>query len=377
MTHARVFALALVLLGESLFSPAARAQSKGKPPEPPQSYEGFTIDLLAECSAKQSDLKTRHGDREGVVEFEKFLATKGLTSQKYWRAYQLWWERFKADPTGKLEAEFHTKDGEYTRKLMFGDVPDMSQMTKEGVTLDRYAKIVVAMTQPGAKPEDVVRAHGLKDMAHWERVNKAWSDAMGQDTSYRLVTQYGELFQKHAGPAYQKEQQQKLAEMLAENNRKTDAPAAEEERVDLSPDALYARLSSKDRDEKWEAARWLGLKCDEGMVNRKDAAMMKKCAAAVPVLVEILEQHDEESTNRAADAANQLMDMVGGRTDDARTAMAGCLARAQEKLETLRLTFAPIRDKAVPERVFLQTRIQEYESLVGELDRHLKGWKKK
>jgi hypothetical protein len=54
--------------------------------------------------------------------------------------------------------------------------------------------------------------------------------------------------------------------------------------------------------------------------------------------------------------------------------MQRCLGRAREKLEGLRLAFAAIQNQAVPERVALSTRIQEYESLVNALDRHLKEW---
>jgi hypothetical protein len=250
-------------------------------------------------------------------------------------------------------------------------------MTREGVTLDGYARCVAGLSRPGARPEEVIRANGLRDMAHWERVNKAWGEAMAQDTSFRLAQQYAQLFQKHAGASFQKEQQQKLAEVLAEGNRPHDVVRAEEDTPNMSPEALYSRLSSRSRDERWEAARWLGLKCDADSVKRKDTAMMTKCQAAVPVLIDILEHHDDDTVGRAEDAARQLMNMVGGRTEESHFAMRVCLNRAQARLDTLRMAFAPIQNKAVPERVTLQTRIQEYQSLANALDRHLKAWKKK
>lgn len=353
----------------------ARAQARATPA--PDSYDGFNLDLLAECWNRFGDFKTRFGDKQGPVEFEKHLRTRGLDSDRFWQAYQLWYERFQADKTGQLMAEWHTKDAQWSQKLNFADVPDLSQTTKEGVTLDTFARIAAAMIKPGAKPEAIVRANGLKDMQHWERVNKAWSDAMAQDTTFRLVSQYGELFNKHAGPAWQKEQQQKTAELLAQATKPRDARADDQDDADLSPDALYARLGSASRPERWEAARWLGLRCDADLVKQKDTGRLKQCAAAVPVLIDVLEHHDEESVGKAEDAARQLMDMVGGRTEDARSSMQRCLSRAQERLETLRLAFAPIQNKAVPERVALQTKIQEYASLVGALDGHLKAWRKK
>jgi hypothetical protein len=368
--------LAVPLLAAALWTGTAQAQAKA-PAVAAEAYEGFTLDLLAECWARHGDFKTRFGDKQGPVEFGKYLQTRGLSSERFWRAYQLWYERFQADKSGKLMAEWALKEAQWSGKLNFGDVPDLSQTAKEGVTLDTYARIAAAMIKPGAKPEEIVRANGLKDMAHWERANKAWSDAMAQDTSFRLTSQYGELFQKHAGPAWQKEQQQKLAEALAEGNKPRPARDDDGDEADLSPETLHSQLSSKNRDERWEAARWLGLKCDADMVNKKDAAMMKRCEAAVPVLIDTLEHHDDETVGRAEGAADQLMDMVGGRTEDARYAMQVCLSRARERLETLRLAFAPIQNKAVPERVTMSTRIQEYESLVRALDTHLKAWKKK
>src|SRR5207244_13614577 len=142
------------------------------------------------------------------------------------------------------------------------------------------------------------------------RVSKAWSDAMAQDKSFRLTSQYGELFQKYAGASWQKEQQQKTAEALAEGLKKRgDVRADARVETDMSPDALFTRLGSQSRDERWKAARWLGLKCDAHLVDKKDAAMLKKCAAAVPVLVDVLEHHDDETVSNAVDAARQLMDM--------------------------------------------------------------------
>jgi hypothetical protein len=343
---------------------------------PADAYEGFDPELLAECLARHNEFKTRFGDTQGPLEFDKYLKTRSLDAQRFWRAYQVWYERFNADKSGKLLADFLAREALWSTKLNFGDVPDASQTAKEGVTLDTYATIVASMMKPGANAEDIVRTNGLKDMQQWERVNKAWADAMGQDTSFRLTTQYAELYQKYAGAASQAAEQQTVAGILAEaNNPRAANTGGADAMADLSPEALFTRLGSANRDERWEAARWLGLKCDADMVDKKNAAMLQRCAAAVPVLIDILEHHDDETVQRAEDAAAQLADMVGGRTPDARLAMQHCLARAQEKLKTLQPAFAAIKDKAVPERMTLITKIQEYESLVKALDQQLKAWR--
>jgi hypothetical protein len=348
--------------------PAAAAEEK---------VQGIGLELLAELLARQLELRTRVGEKQGNVDFEKLLADRGFTKRQYDMAYAAWWERFKADRTGKLEADFHTREAEWSRKLNFGDVPDLSQTAREGVTLEQYARIVAGMTQPGAKPEAVVKAAGLKDMAAWERANKAWGLAMGQDTSMRLVVQYGELYKKFAGPAFEAEQKQKLAEMLAEGNRRNATPpsATKPAAPDLSPETLARRLTSQDRDDRWDAARWMALRhCSARSVKPSDKEAMARCAATVPVLLDMLDHHDDATISSAADAATQLENMVGGRTRDTNLTVMRCLNRARARLEVLRLSFAPIQDKAVPERIVLQTRIQEYEALERQLDRMLKAW---
>ncbi|HEY4103365.1 MAG TPA: hypothetical protein VGM44_05720, partial [Polyangiaceae bacterium] len=72
----------------------------------------------------------------------------------------------------------------------------------------------------------------------------------------------------------------------------------------------------------------------------------------------------------AEDAARRLID-IGESTSDVKGAMARCLNRAEDKLNTLRAAFAPIQDSAVPERMVLQTRIQEYSSLASSLRERL------
>ena len=324
---------------------------------------GVSLDRLAELGAKYSEFSAKFAEKEARAAFEQWLVAEGTDSHTYWLAYNGWHERFTADPTGLLYARFTTKAGELSQKVHFGDVRDMSQDTQEGVTLDRYAELTVAMGKPGIDAEAVARQHGLTDAAHWLRVNAAWSQAMSQDLQHKLTTQFGQLYQKYAGPAFAEQTLQATAALLAESNQPRDKVSEPE--VSETPDTLLQKLSSASRAERWRAARMLAHLIDIGAA--KGTAYR---AACVPVLIELLEQHDEHTSSDAEDAARRLMDL-GERTSDVKGSMQRCLARAQDKLVALKAAFAPIADQSVPERIPLQTRIQSYTSLVLALKGYL------
>src|SRR5262245_4801263 len=164
---------------------------------------GLTLEKMAEAGAKYGELKAKFGDKEAEAEFARYLAGEGVGVRTYWDARKAWNERFKADPTGMLHARFLEMEGQLSIKAHFGDVRDMSQDTQEGMTLDKYAQISVAMQKPGANAEAILREHGVPSAAHWQKVNAAWSDAMANDPEHKLAMQYGTLYQKHAGPAFQ------------------------------------------------------------------------------------------------------------------------------------------------------------------------------
>ena len=328
---------------------------------------GITMEKMAELTAKHGELKAQYGERQGETAFAQYLAEQGLDTNTWAHSWNGWWERFRADPTGRLEARFHQIEGELARKAHFGDVRDMSADTQEGVTLDGYVQIAVAMTQPGANAEAICRQHGLSGVDHWQRVNTAWTHAMSQDAEHKLTMQYGMLYQKYAGPAFQQAQLEQTAAILAEANRPRDV--VDEEEVEETPQDLLARLSSKSRNERWAAARRLANVYDLG----SDDPDRESYLACVPVLVEILERHDEHTVSDAEDAARKLLE-IGQRGDDVRHAMTICLNRGRERLQTFQAAFAPIQNQATPERITLQSRIQDFQSLVESLEGHLGDW---
>ncbi|HWZ87329.1 MAG TPA: hypothetical protein VNW92_00730, partial [Polyangiaceae bacterium] len=216
---------------------------------------GVSLEQLAEFGAKYSEFQAKLAQAEATAAFDEWLLTQGTSSRDYWLAYNGWQNRFRADPTGQLYARFTAMSAEHAQRVHFGDVRDMSQDTQEGVTLDQYAQLAVAMAKPGIDAEAVAREHGLTDAAHWQRVNAAWSQAMSQDLEHKLTTQFGQLYQKHAGPAFAEQQMQATAAILAQSNLPQDR--VDEPVVEETPDTLLQKLSSASRTERWRAARML------------------------------------------------------------------------------------------------------------------------
>lgn len=326
---------------------------------------GVTMDQLAEMFSKDGELRAKHGEQQGRVEFERYLLGRGCSLNIWADAWNGWHERFKADPTGRSEAQFHMLLQQLTAKAHFGDVRDMSGDKEEGITLDQYAQITVAVSRAGASADDVVRQHGLQDIAHWQRANAAWSKKMGEDTTHKLTMQYGQLYQKHAGPSFQNEMVDQTAAILAAANAPQDVVSVPQ--AELTPELCLQKLKSPSRNERWKYAGLYAHMADLGNVPNK----LEAIATVAPVLIEMIEQHDEHTTSDAENGARKLWDL-GVRGDDFKGAIARCLNRAEEKLQSLQAAFAPIQNQAVPERVTLQARIQDYQSLVSTMQDYMR-----
>ena len=324
---------------------------------------GISLAKLAELGSKYSEFQAKFADAEATRAFEEWLTSQGTDSSSYWLAHKGWMARYRADPTGQLEARYHAMLAEHSQRIHFGDVRDMSRDEQEGVTLERYAELSVAMAKPGADADAIARQLGLSDAAHWQRVNSAWSNAMSRDTDFKLTTQFGALYQKYAGPSFAEQQLNETAAVLAGANQPRDG--GDEPTTEQTPEVLLERLSSPTRAERWQAARRLAHAID---IGQADGGQYR--AACVRVLVEILERHDEHTASDAEDAARRLVD-IGERTSDVRGSMTRCLRRAQDELASLEVAFAPIQHAAVPERLVLRTRIDVYRSLVASLHSYL------
>ncbi len=135
--------------------------------------------------------------------------------------------------------------------------------------------------------------------------------------------------------------------------------------LEHSPDQLVEQLSSSSRAARWKAARLLAHAIDFGKAKGEQYR-----AACVPVLLEILDQHDEHTAADAEDAARRLLD-IGERTPEVRSSVARCLRRAEDELVSLEAALNPIQNSSSPEPTALRSRIASYRSLVESLRGYL------
>jgi hypothetical protein len=324
---------------------------------------GVTKQALAEMLSKYTELKAQFGDQRGEGEFANYLASRGVSRDQWAHAHNGWHERFRTDPTGRAQAEFHMMLQQMSQKAHFGDVRDMSADTQEGISLDQYAQIVVAISRQGADANAIVTKFGLRDVAHWQRANDAWTAKMGQDTTHKLTMQYGQLYQKYAGPQFQEELVSQTAAILADANRPKDVIDEPEE--ELTPELCLQKMQSQSRNERWKYAGLYANMADLGNVPDKAAAIR----TLTPHLMAMIEQHDENTTSDAEKGVRALWDLEV-RNGDIPGAIGRCLNRAKEKLQSLQAAFAPIQNSAVPERIFLQSSIQDFTSLVETMQEY-------
>jgi hypothetical protein len=324
---------------------------------------GVTKEALAEVLTKYGELKAQFGEKQAEGAFKTYLASRGMNSDQWAHAHNGWHERFRTDPTGRAQAEFHMLLQQMSQKAHFADVRDMSADTLEGISLDQYAQIVVAVSRQGADANAIVTKFGLRDVAHWQRANDAWTAKMGQDTTHKLTMQYGQLYQKYAGPQFQEEMVQQTAAILADANKPRDV--VDEPEVELTPELCLSKLQSQSRNERWKYAGLYANMADLGNVPDKAAAIR----TLIPHLMEMLERHDDNTTSDAEKAVRKLWDLEV-RNAEIPGAIQRCMARAKERLQAQQAAFAPIQNQAVPERVFLQSSIQDFTSLVATMQEY-------
>lgn len=325
---------------------------------------GMTMETLAETLTKHGELRAKFGEQQGMIEFEGWLRGKGFDLNTWALANNGWQDRWRADPTGRAEARFHTLLAQQSRKAHFGDVRDMSQDKEEGITLEQYAEITVAVGRQGANADEIVRRFGLRDVAHWQAANAAWAKKMSEDHTHKLTMQYGELYAKFAGPQLQAEHEAATAAFLAKAHGPQDVVDEPEE--ELTPDLCLRKMESPKQSERWKYARHYAHMADLGNVPDKAQAI----ARVHPILVEMIDRHDEHTTSDAEDGARKLWDL-GCRDDEFKGTLRRCLNRAEEKLVSLQAAFAPIQNQAVPERITLQQRMQDYQSLINTAREYL------
>lgn len=334
---------------------------------------GLTMQDCAEIMSKDGELKAQYGERGYGPHFQQYLASRGTDENTWAHAWNGWWTRMEADPSGQLHAQFAMMQQQLTMRAHMADVPDASGQAKEGVTLETYAKIMAGI-QGGGQAEALIAQEGIAP-DQWQRAQAAWNQAMAEDVNHHLTTQYGQLYAKHS-PGFQEQMQAQMAAMMAARSPNSDQD--DEPQKEYTFEDALAELSSPKPNTRWTAAHHCVNFYDMGDLEENPG--LKRALAAVAVAIECLEQHDEYTVSNAESLARDLSTLASAgalsreQADDAKGAMSRCLNRAREKLQTLEAAFAPIRDKAVPERVHMQSAIQDYTSLVEDLTDRLNDW---
>ncbi len=337
---------------------------------------GLTLQDCAEIMSKDGELKAQYGEPAYLPYLEQFLTQRGTDQNTWAHAWNGWWERMQADPSGQLHAKFATMQQQLTMQAHFADVPDASGDAKEGVTLDTYAK-VMAGAAGGQDMQQLVQAEGIA-WDQWQRAQAAWNQAMSEDVNHHLTTQYGQLYAKYTPGHQQQMEGQVAAIMAADHAQREQGPADDEPEVEYTFDMAMGELQDPKPTKRWTAAHHLANFYDIGDLDEEPH--LAQALQAIPVMIECLERHDEYTVSEAEALAGDLVTLgeAGALTreqaDEAKSSIEICLNRGREKLQTLQAAFAPIADKAVPERVKMQSQIQDYTSLVEELAEKLEDW---
>ncbi len=336
---------------------------------------GISMQDCAEIMGQHAALRAQHGEPGFTPHFQQFLASKGIDENTWAHAWNAWWARMEADPSGQLHARFATLQQQQTMKNHFADVPDASGDVKGGISLEGYAKIMAGLA--GSKQLGPLLAEAGLSEQQWLTAQSEWNAAMGADTNHHLTTQYAQLYAKYT-PGFQQQMEGQVAAQMAVRHaeRAAGTPDEPEEEYEL-PHAQKDMASANPQDRYRGAYHALHM-WDIG--DRDDAALRHAAGQAHAIALDCVERHDEFTVSDAEGLAGKLKMLAEegfmdrAQADDAKGALERCLGRAREELATRKAAFAPIADKAVPERVKLQSMIQDYTSLVGELEEILEDW---
>jgi len=340
-----------------------------------EQIHGLSMRDCAEIMSKHGELKAQHGERAFKPHFDNYLAQRGLDENRWAHAWNGWWTRMESDPSGQQHAKFASMQQELTMKAHMADVPDASQDAKEGVTLDTYAQIM-AKIAGGEDANATLSAHGLS-MDQWQRAQQAWNAAMAADVNHHLTTQYGTLYAKYT-PGFQQNAEAQMAAIMADRYAEQAAGRPDEPEEEYTFEDMLREMEDPTPATRWAAAHHVCNAWDAG--DRSDPALHAAAKRAYTLLHECVEQHDQFTVSEAEAAAGDLkMFAAEGflspeESSDSEGALARCLGRGEEHLANLQAAFAPIANKAVPERVTMQSAIQDYTSLTEELTEMLGEW---
>lgn len=329
---------------------------------------GVTLETMAETMSKHNELRAQYGEPGFKPHFLAYLGSKGLDEAGWAQAWNSWTARLDADRSGQLWARYHQIESELSMTAHFGGVEDMSQQVRGGLTLDMYARLSAELAQPGADFNAVLARHDVGPEV-WNLGREAWNEAMSQDTMHTITTQYGRLYAKY-DPAHAAAMQQQAGQIAAGRAQASAQPDAPEE--EYTPEKALEEVRSATPGTRWRAAHMLAQMIQTELADdprRRQQALV----ACVPQLIAAIERHDRETVGSAEAAARDLVELEQFN-DDTKGALSRALLRGQEHLAGLRAAFVPIQDRNVPERIHLQSEIQDYTSLVETLEEILGEW---
>ncbi|MEM1416493.1 MAG: hypothetical protein AAGH15_16400 [Myxococcota bacterium] len=341
-----------------------------------ETIHGLTLRDCAEIMGKHSELRAQHGEPSFEPHFQRFLGERGIDPNAWANAWNGWWTRMESDPSGQLHARFATLQQEQMQKAHFADVRDMSADVKGGISLEGYAKIMAGLA--GGKELGPLLADAGLGEQQWLQAQQEWNAAMGADTNHHLTTQYGQLYAKYT-PGFQQQLEGQVAGQMAAHYAQRAAGVDDDEpEEDYGIAHALRDMASSKRAERYRGAHLALVEWDVG--DRSDPTLHQAATQAFAVAMDCVEHHDEHAVSDAEALAKDLALLAeegflsAEQASDAKGAIARCLARAKEALATREAAFAPIANKAVPERVPMQSAIQDYRSLTEELEEILAEW---
>ncbi|MCA9561438.1 MAG: hypothetical protein KC583_22985 [Myxococcales bacterium] len=336
---------------------------------------GLTLRDCAEIMAKDGELKAQYGEPAHRAHLQQYLAQRGTDENTWAHAWNGWWTRMEADPSGQLHAKFAMMQQELTLQAHHADVPDQSQYEVEGVSLEKYAEIM-ARAAGGEDMQALVSEAGF-EWGQFQRAQAGWNQAMAEDVNHHLTTQYGQLYAKYT-PGFAQQMQGQIAGQMAANHAQRAGGVPDEPEEEYTFAHMQRDMEDPNPKTRWMAAHHVSNQWDIG--DHDDPTLAQAARRAVELHLECLQRFDEHSSSEAEAAATDLKMFASegflppAQAEDAKGDLERAHARAQEHLTNLHAAFAPIRDKAVPERVHMQSAIQDFTSLVETLGEVIGEW---
>ncbi|HEY4591045.1 MAG TPA: hypothetical protein VIJ61_01480, partial [Thermoanaerobaculia bacterium] len=93
----------------------------------------------------------------------------------------------------------------------------------------------------------------------------------------------------------------------------------------------------------------------------------------LPVILDAVDHHGDDTVDYGTNMLDFLGDL-GLKDAKVKSAVERALKRDQDRLAALEAEFAPIQNKAVPERITLRSKIDGYQAAVRDLEAALAEW---